>query len=64
MREVVAYRGFDLVIERRPGGWRVRVVSPQRAAAAIPHHLQQVTKLKKDDAVAEAKAIVDYMIGH
>ena len=62
MTKVVEYRGFDLSIERTTQGW-LRIASPQRAAIYIPHYLQQVTKLKKEDAIAEAKCMVDYLIG-
>jgi hypothetical protein len=63
MTKVVEYRGFDLSIEHTTQGWRVRISSPQRAAIHIPHHLQQVTKLEKEDAIAEAKSMVDYLTG-
>jgi hypothetical protein len=63
MSEVVEYRGFELSIERTSQGWRVRVASPEAAEMHIPHHLQQVTKPQKEDAIAEAKGIVDYLIG-
>ena len=63
MTKVVEYRRFELSIERTTQGWRVRIASPQRAAIHIPHYLQQVTKLKKEDAIAEAKCMVDYLIG-
>ena len=63
MTEVVEYRGFELSIEHIPQGWRVRVTPPRGAPIHILPHLQQVTKLKKEDAIAEAKDIVDYLIG-
>jgi hypothetical protein len=64
MIEVVEYRGFELSIERIPRGWQVRIASRQRTTTHIPHYLQQVTKPKKEDALAEAKSMVDYLIGH
>ena len=64
MMEVFEYRGFELLIERIPRGWQVRIASRQSAATHIPHHLQQVTRPKKEDALAEAKSMVDFLIGH
>jgi len=63
MPEVVEYyRGFALSIECTPDGWRVRVAA-LRATIPIPHHLRQVARPEKEDAIREAKGMVDYLIG-
>jgi hypothetical protein len=61
MTKAIEYRGFGLSIEQTPQGWRVRIAS---AAIHIPHHLQQVIRLEMEDAIAEAKSMIDYLIGH
>jgi hypothetical protein len=61
MTEAVEYRGFWLSIEQTPQGWRVGISS---GAIHIPHHLQQVIRPEMEDAIAEAKSVIDYLIGH
>jgi hypothetical protein len=61
MIETVEYRGFWLSIEQTPQGWRVRIAS---AAIHIPHHLQQMIRPEMEDAIAEAKSMINYLIGH
>jgi hypothetical protein len=60
MTQSCEYRGFWLSFEQTPPGWRVRIAS---VAIHIPHHLQQVIRPEMEDAIAEAKSMIDYMIG-
>jgi hypothetical protein len=63
MREVIEYRRFHLSVERAARGWQVQIVPPKTDTIYIPPHLREVNRLKKEDAVADAKSVVDYLIG-
>jgi hypothetical protein len=64
MPEILEYRGFKVFIEPTAAGWRASITAFQNPSAPIPHHLRQVIRPTKEDAMAEAKSIVDYLIGH
>jgi hypothetical protein len=61
MTNIVEYTGFELLIVQLPQGCRVEVTSPP--TIYIPHHLRQVIRQEEEDAIAEAKSIVDYLKG-